>query len=911
VHEAPTNPGLPAGPEFDQDGQFDVTWDPSTDDDGAVTYLLAGNDADSPLGLLPGANTLTSPSYSADLPDGTWKFAVRATDTRGANSALVFGTATTKVDGAKPNAPVASTDPADAVHDGWFKDSVTVSFGGSTDPNLPDGSTGSGVDTYDGDQTFDTDGEHTATGTATDRAGNQSDATSETVKVDATAPTSQTECPVDPVVLGSDAAAGWSAEDLQSGLATPAAGSVELNTDTAGTHTAKAPAPVDNVGHTGAQDTCTYVVNTPPAAPGVPAGPPLTREGAFDVNWDAAEDADGDNVAYVIQQRDADDADWSEATSASTNEYEAHVAEGTWSFRVKAVDAREAESEWVESTSPTKVDVGAPTAPKAVTDPAEAFAGGWFKDEVTVSWNGSEDPALFDKSAGSGGLTYSGPRTFDTEGEHTATGSATDAAGNESELATTVVRVDQTKPQVKIACPAEHVVAGTEAAATWAASDAEPGSGLATPATGSVDLDTAEPGVKTATAPTARDVVGHESDAATCEYEVVPPNSAPGAPGRPNGPDVVPGGSSFEVSWTAAEDPDEGDSATYVVQKRNADAAADWSPLADGLTTPSVDAELPDGTWTFRVKAVDHQGAESDWVESSSPTKVDGGKPTAPVASTDPADAAYDGWFKDSVEVRFGGSSDPVLADGSEGSGVESYRGRRTVDTDGEHTVGGTAVDRAGNESDATSKTVKVDVSAPTTRIACPSEPLIVGQPGATATWTASDGQSGLATAAAGSVTLNTATAGIKTATAPTARDKVGHTGDAATCEYEVRYRFIGGLKPVEGTNVVNIGRAGKTYPVKWRLARWNGSLISDAEAIALARQMSEDDTKVPCSSFLSAPEDDLEEQVGTPSTSVRYHTGANWFVYSYRAPSAGCYTLDIRRADGLNTKRWRFLFLP
>jgi hypothetical protein len=98
---------------------------------------------------------------------------------------------------------------------------------------------------------------------------------------------------------------------------------------------------------------------------------------------------------------------------------------------------------------------------------------------------------------------------------------------------------------------------------------------------------------------------------------------------------------------------------------------------------------------------------------------------------------------------------------------------------------------------------------------------------------------------------------------------------------------------------------------VRWRLQRWNGALISDAEGTALARQMTAGDTKVACTSFLSQSQDGLEEETGVPSPSLRYDTSKNWFVYSYRAPAAGCFTLDIRRADGVNTKRWRFLFLP
>jgi hypothetical protein len=156
-----------------------------------------------------------------------------------------------------PSNPTASFDrsPEDSAG-GYFKDTVTVSYGGSTDVGP------SGVASYTADQAFSTSGTHNYSGKATDNAGNDSLATSGTVKVDANNPTVQLTCPTAPVIKGSSASANWTASDGQSGLATASSGSVSLDTSTVGTQTASVPAGTaqDKVGHDSAMANCTYSV---------------------------------------------------------------------------------------------------------------------------------------------------------------------------------------------------------------------------------------------------------------------------------------------------------------------------------------------------------------------------------------------------------------------------------------------------------------------------------------------------------------------------------------------------------------------------------------------------------------------------------------------------------------------------
>ena len=98
---------------------------------------------------------------------------------------------------------------------------------------------------------------------------------------------------------------------------------------------------------------------------------------------------------------------------------------------------------------------------------------------------------------------------------------------------------------------------GASAAATWTASDEEHGSGLATPAEGSIELDTTTVGAKTvaAAAGTATDVAGNASAEVSCNYSVV--YNWTGFADPVDGGDVVnsvKGGSAVPIKFSLAGD---------------------------------------------------------------------------------------------------------------------------------------------------------------------------------------------------------------------------------------------------------------------------------------------------------------------------------------------------------------------
>lgn len=155
------------------------------------------------------------------------------------------GSDTLLVDKTKPNVPTVRADRApeySAGGESWYRDSATLSFAATDDPDLADGTDGSGTDpaSLPGAATYGTTGTHTASGTVNDHAGNTSDAASKTVKVDATDPSLTVTCP-ETVYLNGRAEATTEASDGESGLASAPTAAVDASSVGPKTVTVTAP----------------------------------------------------------------------------------------------------------------------------------------------------------------------------------------------------------------------------------------------------------------------------------------------------------------------------------------------------------------------------------------------------------------------------------------------------------------------------------------------------------------------------------------------------------------------------------------------------------------------------------------------------------------------------------------------
>jgi hypothetical protein len=578
--------------------------------------------------------------------------------------------------------------------------------------------------------------------------------------------------------------------------------------------------------------------NTAPSKPGKPsASSSLNNDGVFGLNWAASTDAEGNPISYRLEHKDANDAGYSlvsGAGSLSGSSFaftsSAPEDEGTWTYQARASDGT-LSSAFSDASDPVKVDRSAPNPPSISASKTPEYDpsgtdNDWFKDSVTLSFSANGDPTLQDGSAGSGVDASSIPAdvTKNTSGSHSVSGTIKDNAGNQSS-ASRIVNVDATDPTVDIAgCPSGVVGRNSSHSIDVSASDAQ--SGLASDPSGTVSLDTGTAGQHTKTV-TAVDNVGHEKSS-SCTYTV---NSPPGAPGKPAALSSLNNDGVFSLNWAAASDPDNNVD-HYALQHKDANDAG-YSPVSGagtlGGSSFAFTASSPEdeGTWTYQAKAVDAFGEDSPYSDASDPVKVDKSAPSAPTASFDRApEDATGNWFKDSVTVSYGGSSDPKLADGSDGSGVAGYTAAQTFSTSASHAYSGKATDKAGNDSAAATGTAKVDATDPVVSLTCPSE-VKLGSTGS-ASWTAADAHSGIAGAASGSVPLDTSSVGQKTASVPvgTVHDKVGHGSAATSCQYQVVYDFHGFFEPVNNPNWLNSMKAGQAVPVKFDLSGYQGMSI-------------------------------------------------------------------------------------
>ena len=266
------------------------------------------------------------------------------------------------------------------------------------------------------------------------------------------------------------------------------------------------------------------------------------------------------------------------------------------------------------------------------------------------------------------------------------------------------------------------------------------------------------------------------------------------APGTPNPPHLSSGASPNKGVFTLRWKPASTLRARFTLQHQNAEGG--WSTVATGLTSReyAFTAGHPEseGTWTYRVNESNETG-ESGYSEESGPVKVDQHAPLAPTASASraPDYAGNGGWYKNSVTVSFTANGDPLLADGSPGSGIEpsSLTAPQTFTEDGAHTASGTVADKAGNVSSPGTLVVQVESTPPSLEITCPSQ-VYVGEAGVHATVTAGDAYSGLASDPSGTVPINTSVAEPQTVS----RTAISHVGLETTksCTTQVIYRNPG-----------------------------------------------------------------------------------------------------------------------
>jgi hypothetical protein len=270
---------------------------------------------------------------------------------------------------------------------------------------------------------------------------------------------------------------------------------------------------------------------------------------------------------------------------------------------------------------------------------------------------------------------------------------------------------------------------------------------------------------------------------------------------------------------------------------------------------------------------------------------------TAPHVTASPGSVAVvvggTPWYKDDVTFTWS-ATDPILADGSAGSGVESGPTPATVafSTTGTHSASSESTDFAGNTGTGFVGGVNVDASAPTFG-PCPAGGPFVLNGGAHAVGPigASDTGSGVDAAAstlAGSV--DTSSVGSKAVTF-TAVDAVGHTS-SKTCHYDVSYVFSGLFAPIDRPSTLNVSRAGQAIPLKWRLTDALGQPVLDLSSVRAF---------VTGSSCALGATTDLVEEAAAGSSGLQ-NLGDGYYQLNWKTPTSyagSCKSLGLDLGEG------------
>ncbi|WP_157695462.1 OmpL47-type beta-barrel domain-containing protein [Nakamurella panacisegetis] len=540
---------------------------------------------------------------------------------------------------------------------GWFTGDVTIHW--TCADNL------SGVVACPLDTVVKGEGSDlSASASVTDRAGHTTSVTVDGIKVDRTAPTTAaTGVPAGwvnaPVTVGLKASDNLSDVDSTyyavDGATTATKGDT-VSVGVEGVHTVSYYS-IDNAGNREAAQSFTVEVDL--TSPGITPGQSPEQNAHGWNNSDVAVSFSCVDQTALSGLKDCT------APQNVTTEGKAQKVTGT---------ATDNAGNSITGTATVNLDKTAPTitgAPDRVANTA-----GWYSDDVTVSFDGTDSLSGID--------TVTGPQHLGEGAGQQVDGTATDNAGNSASTSVTGINVDKTAPNLSAApttSPNGNGWYNTDVTQTWSADDAL--SGLADTPADSV-LSTEGEG-QTASA-SVSDKAGNTTSATSAPVNI--DKTAPST-------DVsAPSGwvdSSVDVTLTAHDALSGIDTTHYSV---------DGGAQQVG-TTVTLTAE---GTHTISYGSTDLAGNAE--IAKTVTVQIDKSAPT--ISHTLAPAANGNGWNNADVTVTFTCADQPGL------SGVKSCTAPQTVSAEGkDQPVPGNATDNAGNTA-TDPATVSLDKTKPT-----------------------------------------------------------------------------------------------------------------------------------------------------------------------------------------------------
>jgi hypothetical protein len=604
-------------------------------------------------GVAAGFPSPASDSVTAETPSAGVNKTSSAKDNAGNTGT---GSVTIRLDKTAPTV-TASTDRA-ANGAGWYDGDVTVSFS-ATDAL-------SGVDKVSPATIIGEGANQSATGTATDVAGNQGSDTLSGINVDKTAPTLSAATTSSPNTHGwynGPVTVEWTAADALSGLAAPVPADTVVSTEGSGQTVSETVA--DKAGNTKSATSPAFSIDV--TAPNTSAVAPS--------GWTATDQT------VTLQPHDGlsgvEDTFYKLDGGAANSGTDVDIAgNGTHTLEYWSVD--KAGNEETHKTVEVKVDGSSPTISHTLTPAANA--DGWNNSDVTVSFDCDD--------AVSGIASCTEDQVVADEGKaQVVTGTVTDNAGNTA-TDDAVVNLDKTAPSITGSKDRPANAAGWYSADVTVSFLAEDNlSGIASIS----DPTTLGEGENQSVTGTATDVAGNTGSdtVAGIDIDKTAPSLSGAATSGSNGAGWYNG--DVTVHWTASDDlsglaGNSPDDATITGEGDDLSASATVADKAGNETTKTVGG-----------------------------IKIDR---TAPTTTVGTAELPESGWYRGAVDVTLhrsdnlsGVAKTYYKVDGDD---EHEYTGAFSHDLNGKHEISYWSVDKAGNVEEAHSFEVRIDSVKPT-----------------------------------------------------------------------------------------------------------------------------------------------------------------------------------------------------
>jgi hypothetical protein len=638
-----------------------------TNQDVTVTFTCADQGGSGVAGCTPPVTKSAEGSYT-----------VTGTATDGAGNSATDN-ASVRIDKTKPTITATASGTMNGA--GWYKDDVTVSYSANDDAS---GVSGSPASVVLGEGT-----NQSASATVTDAAGNSATAGVAGINIDETAP-----------VLTGSFTSGWHTGDVTvtwactDGLSGTAGKPADTTVTGEGDNLSATASCSDVAGNTVTKTvTGIQIDRSKPTTTATVSGTATNGwyGAAVQVTLTGHDSLSGVAATYYT----IDDG--------APQNYDGAITIGADGTHAVAFWSKDEAGNVETAGAPLTVSIDSTAPITTVVNPISPDSGWFVTSGIPVAFaatdGGSGVAATFYTIDGGPTQTYGEPFKADlSTGEHSITYWSVDVAGNTETHATTntiAVNVDTSAPTITgKASPAANSFGwnNTNVDVTFTCTDV--GSGLQTGVAGCAgDTTLTNDGANQKVHGDAVDVAGNHSstDVTGVNIDKTKPTLV-GVPADPNGANWY--NSDVTVKWVGD---DAGSGIDPATQPADSTITGEGSHLGAGPVT------ITDKAGNTSAPA----SVSGIQIDRTAPV-ITGGPTTEPNAA---------GWYKDDVTVDFT-CTDPVLADGTAGSGVASCPTSKLVKGDGtnQSVTSGGATDVAGNVSSGTTVGgINIDGSAPST----------------------------------------------------------------------------------------------------------------------------------------------------------------------------------------------------